>query len=116
MRDVLACPACGQPAPPEAKYCSRCGLRLDPTAPLLPVKPAKIPWYYNVWVVVFLLFFALGPFGLPLVWKNPRLSKPVKIGLTLAVLLYTAWFIVLLIRMAQAVSESLRDFDASLHF
>lgn len=62
-------------------------------------------WYHSVGVVLLLLFFVLGPFGLPILWKSPRFSRAWKQILTALTLLYTAslfWLIV------SAVQESLR--------
>ena len=39
---------------------------------------------------MFLLFVVLGPFGLPLLWKSPAVSRTTKIVLTIAVVVYTA--------------------------
>ena len=61
-------------------------------------------WYHNFWLVLLLLLFVLGPFGLPsLAWKNPQLSRPVKIGLTLLMAGYTFLLIRLTANMLQAV-------------
>ena len=54
---------------------------------------AKIKWYYNAWFVLFMLIFVLGPLGLPLVFKSPAFNRPVKILLTLAMLIYTFFLI-----------------------
>jgi len=47
-------------------------------------------WYYRPWSVVFLLFFVLGPFGLPLLWKSAGFSRGSKIVLTVAVMACSA--------------------------
>jgi len=52
--------------------------------------PPSPKWYYRPWSVVFLLFFVLGPFGLPLLWKSPGFSRGLKIVLTIAVMAYSA--------------------------
>jgi len=39
---------------------------------------------------VLLLFFVLGPFGLPLLWKSPAFSRGMKIALAVAVVAYSA--------------------------
>lgn len=49
--------------------------------------PAK--WYYNVWFVLFMLFVAVGPLGLPLVWKSPAFSRRMKWVLTVLVVVAT---------------------------
>jgi hypothetical protein len=56
-------------------------------------KEEKVKWYLRPLSVVLLLFFVLGPFGLPLLYKNPKFSKKLKILLTVAVIIYTAYFI-----------------------
>jgi len=43
-------------------------------------------WYYNTWSLV-VSFLCVGPFMLPLVWKNPRFSKKTKIIITVVVLI-----------------------------
>ena len=53
-----------------------------------PTPPSR--WYYRPWSVVFLLFFVLGPFGLPLLWKSPAFSRGMKIALAVAVMAYSA--------------------------
>jgi hypothetical protein len=66
-----------------------------------------VKWYYNVWFVLFLLLFVLGPFALPLVWKNPRFSSTVKLLLTVLAVGYTVVLFVMTARMIQAVQSSL---------
>ena len=53
----------------------------------------KIKWYLRPISVVLLLFFVLGPFALPLLYKSPKFSKTLKIILTLVVILYTSYLI-----------------------
>lgn len=60
-------------------------------------------WYFNVWFVLVMLFFVVGPFGLPLVWKNPRFPRWAKVALTLVMALYTAWLVDLTIRLTRAI-------------
>ena len=74
----------------------------------------KPKWHQNVWLVLFLLFFVLGPFGLPLVWKNPRFSRTAKTGLTLLMAGYTFLLIRLTAGMIQTVRTSLDAVNASL--
>ena len=105
---------CEQPVTAEAKFCSTCGFQLDATAPA--PKPAAAKWYHNVWMVLFLLFFVLGPFGLPLVWKNPRFSQAVKLLLTALMALYLWMLVVLITRMAAAVANSLEQLNNTYLF
>ena len=50
------------------------------------------PWYYRPWIVVLLLIFVLGPFGLPLVYKSPQFNGTTKILLTVLMVFYT-WYL-----------------------
>ena len=53
----------------------------------------KTKWYFRPIGVVLLLFFVLGPFGLPLLYKSPKFGKASKIILTIVVTLYTCYLI-----------------------
>lgn len=53
----------------------------------------KIKWYLRPIGVVLSLFFVLGPFGLPLLYKSPKFSKASKVMLTIVILLYTSYLI-----------------------
>lgn len=52
-------------------------------------------WYYRPWFVIVMLIFILGPLGLPLVYKSPKFNLAWKIGLTLLMILYT-WFLIVI--------------------
>lgn len=77
-------------------------------------QPAKNRWYHNVWFVLFMLFFVAGPFGLPLVWKNPRLSPLVKMLLTLAVIVFTVWVVMASLELARQVINHMTQFNSTL--
>lgn len=64
-------------------------------------------WYLHPIVVIILLFFVLGPFALPLLYKSPGFSKYMKILLTVAVSIYTIYLIVLSIQIAQNVADDM---------
>jgi hypothetical protein len=51
----------------------------------------KLKWYLRPIGVVLLLFFVLGPFGLPLLYKSPKFGRMSKIILTIAVVVYTSY-------------------------
>ncbi|HAM40193.1 MAG TPA: hypothetical protein DDX89_00465 [Candidatus Omnitrophica bacterium] len=106
------CPSCGEPATAEARYCSHCGQALQQAV----ATPQAATWYSNVWFVLFLLFFVLGPLALPLVWKHPRFSRRVKVLLTVAMLFYTLLLIELIVRMVRAVTEAVNQFNSTLPF
>jgi hypothetical protein len=50
-------------------------------------------WYLRPISVVLLLFFVLGPFGLPLLYKSPHFGRASKIILTIVVIMYTSYLI-----------------------
>lgn len=107
---VKWCPQCRQPLVEEGPGCPRCGNALVP----LDVAHTKPKWYYSVWCVLGILFFVLGPFGIPLLWKSPNFTKGWKIGLTAAVALYTVWIVVATLQATQSVLGHLGDFERSL--
>jgi hypothetical protein len=58
-----------------------------------------------------LLFVVLGPFGLPYLWKSPRFSRAMQIGLTVCVLAYTGLLIGETIRIVHAVQHEIETLD-----
>ncbi len=59
----------------------------------MPKEDGRIKWYLRPISVVLLLFFVLGPFALPLLYKSPKFSKTLKIILTIVVIIYTSYLI-----------------------
>ena len=59
----------------------------------MPNDDGKVKWYFRPIPVVLLLFFVLGPFGLPLLYKSPKFNKSSKIILTIAVIIYTSYLV-----------------------
>ncbi len=113
MADVTAsrtCPMCSTAAPAEAAFCAVCGTALG-TASTAPASP-RTKWYYNVWFVLFMLFFVLGPFGLPLVWKHPRFARWVKWLLTIVIVLYTVLLVEMTVVMTKTVMEHFSAFQS----
>ena len=88
----------------------------SPSTPSNPPTKPPSKWYYNVWFVLLMLLFVAGPLGLPLVWKNPRFSRGVKIGLTLLMVFYTLLLIEMTVRMVRAVMEGVQQFNSTLQF
>jgi len=56
-------------------------------------KEVKVKWYLSPVIVVLLLFFVLGPFALPLLYKSPKFNKTSKTILTIVVIAYTLFLI-----------------------
>ena len=59
----------------------------------MPIEDGKLKWYLRPISAVLLLFFVLGPFGLPLLYKSPKFGRTIKIILTVAVVIYTSYLI-----------------------
>jgi hypothetical protein len=74
--------------------------------------PGSSKWYYNVWFVLLMLIFVLGPFGLPLVWGNPNFSRRAKIAITLFMAVFTLLLVDLTIRTVKSVVNSMGQLDA----
>ena len=66
-------------------------------------------WYHGRVTEILMLFFVLGPVGLPLLWKSPHFSKLWKQILTALTLIYTALMIWMLV---SAVTVSLRTLSS----
>jgi len=90
-----ACVRCGAGLDAEDNFCRRCGA---PTARLGVAMhahggsdlPAGRPsWWESPWFIVPVMFLALGPLALPMLWKSRRFTRTWKIALTVLVGLYT---------------------------
>ncbi len=56
-------------------------------------------WYMRPIIVVLLLFFVLGPFGLPLLYRSSGFTRKWKIVLTILVIIYTSYLIILTLEL-----------------
>ena len=79
-------------------------------------KPPQPKWYYNTWVMLGMLFFVLGPLGLPLVWKHPRWTRWVKVGVTVLMVVYTLWLVDLTITAVQAVLKQAAALQSTMQY
>lgn len=75
------------------------------TDPHVPTQAPDVPWHLRPFWVLVLLFFVLGPLGIPYLWKSPRFSQGMKVVLTIAVLAYTG----LLLSEVVAVVRTIQD-------
>jgi hypothetical protein len=65
----------------------------------------KRKWYLSPIVVLLLLFFVLGPLGLPLLYKSPHFGRKWKIALTVITIVYTIYIIYETVVILQAMLE-----------
>ena len=113
--DFDTCSACGALIRLTAKFCEQCGNGRN-ASQQNPASAQRPRWYYNIWFVLAMLLFVLGPLGLPLVWKNPRFNRGIKYALTALMIVYTVGLIKLTVQMVRAVSQSVEQFNSTLHF
>jgi hypothetical protein len=69
----------------------------------------KNKWYLRPISVVLLLFFVLGPFGLPLLYKSPKFSKASKIILTIVVIIYTSYLVFASLEIARELYRRMEE-------
>ena len=74
----------------------------------------KIRWYLRPIGVVLLLFFVLGPFGLPLLYKSPKFGKASKIILTIVVMMYTSYLIFASLEIARELYKRMEELQELL--
>jgi len=76
----------------------------------------KNKWYLRPINVVLLLFFVLGPFGLPLLYRSPKFSKTLKIILTIVVMIYTSYLIFTSLEIARELYKRLGELQDTLSY
>ena len=74
----------------------------------------KIKWYLRPLNLLVLLFFVLGPFGLPLVYKSPAFNKTIKIILTVVVIIYTSYLIFVSLEIAKELYKRMEELQGIL--
>jgi hypothetical protein len=115
----MDCPACGLAIDRGDRFCRRCGLRQTTDAagnPWLPV-PAELAtppsprrnWSEDRTVVLVMLFAALGPLALPMLWRSRQFSLTAKIVLTLTVVAVTVFVVWVLWYAVNTMLAPLRD-------
>ncbi|OGH56734.1 MAG: hypothetical protein A3G34_03840 [Candidatus Lindowbacteria bacterium RIFCSPLOWO2_12_FULL_62_27] len=58
-------------------------------------------------MILFLLFFVLGPFGLPILYQSPNFGKRSKILLTIVMIPYTWYLCVLTLKQFREASQKI---------
>jgi|ETNmetMinimDraft_18_1059904.scaffolds.fasta_scaffold67728_2 hypothetical protein len=93
----IPCRNCHQLVPESEETCPECNLPRD----------LRVPWYHGFVGICILLFLVLGPIAIPLLWRSPILSKPVKVRLTVATVAYSLWILYSLAKTYSAMMEAL---------
>jgi hypothetical protein len=79
-----------------------------------PSQEENIKWYLRPIGVVLLLFFVLGPFGLPLLYKSPKFSRKLKMALTVAVIIYTTYLIIVSLEIGRKLYIQMEEYQGML--
>jgi len=69
----------------------------------------KTKWYLRRISVILLLFFVLGPFGLPLLYRSPEFGRLSKIALTIVVVIYTSYLIFASLEIARELYKGMEE-------
>jgi hypothetical protein len=68
----------------------------------------KTPWYFKLPTVVIAILL-LGPFAIPIVWKNPAISKRLKILISILIMALTVWLIYASVNVIQLILKEVTD-------
>lgn len=71
-------------------------------------------WYLSKTTVLVLLFFVLGPFALPLLYKSPKFSNGSKVFLTLLFAVYIGIIIHFTLKEINAFNLRMQEIDRML--
>jgi len=77
-------------------------------------KEGNVRWYLRPFGVVILLFFVLGPLGLPLLYKSPEFGKKLKIILTIAVVIYTIYLVIVSVEIGKRLYIQMEEYRGML--
>jgi hypothetical protein len=75
----------------------------------------KVKWYLRPMSVILLLFFVLGPLGLPLLYRSPKFSRTLKIIFTAVVIIYTLYLIFATLEIGRVLYKRLEELQGVLN-
>ncbi len=94
LLDHIICPRCSTELDVTDSFCRHCGAptAVDPDVPAAPPPDQRVPNQSiqdNPWAMIGLLFLAMGPLALPMLWRGRAFGRRGKIVLTLLTALQT---------------------------
>jgi hypothetical protein len=75
----------------------------------------KVKWYLRPMSVILLLFFVLGPLGLPLLYRSPKFGRTLKIILTAVVIIYTLYLVFATLEIGRVLYKRLEELQGILN-
>ena len=91
------------------KKVTRKGVESDVEKNTMSKEDEKVKWYLRPISVILSLFFILGPFGLPLLYRSPKFSRKSKIILTIAVVVYMSYLIFISFKIARELFKRIEE-------
>jgi hypothetical protein len=75
----------------------------------------KVKWYLRPMSVILLLFFVLGPLGLPLLYRSPKFGRTLKIILSAVVIIYTLYLVFATLEIGRVLYKRLEELQGILN-